>query len=110
MKKLGILFLALSTISFNPLRSDSPVAEGSTQIESQAPEATTSSEAPIAPEPTVENAEVTPAVKEVSSSKNSDRNEKRMRWYRGVGLALGAIAVATVAIILASKNNGHSSN
>lgn len=51
-----------------------------------------------------------PSGKEVSTKDPGDNGAARRRTWQNFLLAAGAIAVAVVAIVLASRNNGHKSH
>jgi hypothetical protein len=112
-KRIGIVFLVAASVALNPLKTNllseetsQPMTEEVSQELSPASEQETHQQA----EQTVGQETESEPVKEVQKTSSNEKAEKRYRWIRGIGLALVAIAVATVAIILASSNNGKKSS
>jgi hypothetical protein len=58
--------------------------------------------------PQTEAAPNTSAVKEVGKASTDGMSAAKKRQWQNIALASGAVVVATVAMILVSRNNGHS--
>jgi hypothetical protein len=71
-------------------------------------EAATLAETPEeAPQPEAAPDSTTPVVKEVGKASTDGMSAAKRRQWQNIALASGAVIVATVAMILVSRNNGH---
>lgn len=93
MKKSVLSVLTITSMLLVPgLRAEEPVAEAAVVAEATAE----------APQPEV--GEGTPVGQ--ASSEGSKTAKKKM--WQNIGLAVGAVAIAVVALVLVSENSGHS--
>lgn len=119
MKNLIVTSLTLLSFTLSPaLRADAsmPVIAEETENVSNVPEenvSSTTEENNAAPAATPVAAPVEPVensqneIKQVSKPQNTGMSPAKKKQWQNIGLAIGAVVIAVVALILVSKNHGH---